>query len=167
MLPTNKKERAVFIRNFVFGVEDSLVSTVGLLAGIAAADIERTTVLLTGSVLIMVEALSMGVGSLLSEEQVEQAGGGESSNRRSIGGAMTMFISYGISGFIPLAPYAFLPTKTALPYSVAASLVALGLLGYVSGKTFSKRPLRSLIRMVLLGGIAILAGVAVGQIFKI
>ena len=167
MRPTSTKEKAVFIRNFVFGVEDSLVSTVGLLAGIAAADVDRATVLLTGSVLIMVEALSMGVGSLLSEEQVEQAAGNKTSERRSIGGAITMFISYALSGFVPLAPYAFMTAKTALPFSVGASLLALALLGYVSGTLFSKRPLRSLIRMVLLGGLAIVAGVLVGQLFKV
>lgn len=166
MLPMNKKGRAVFIRNFVFGVEDSLVSTVGLLAGIAAADVERATVLLTGSVLIMVEAFSMAVGSLLSEEQVEQATDGKTSERRSLGGSITMFFSYALSGLVPLAPYAVLPPKTALPYSIGASLLALGLLGYISGKTFTKHPLRSLIRMVLLGGLAIVAGVVVGQLFK-
>jgi VIT1/CCC1 family predicted Fe2+/Mn2+ transporter len=167
MLSMSRKGKAVFIRNFVFGVEDSLVSTVGLLAGIAAANIERSTILLTGSVLIMVEAFSMAIGSLLSEEQVEQATDGKTSEERSLGGSITMFISYALSGLIPLAPYAFLEPKTALQYSIAASLLALALLGYISGKTFTKHPLRSLIRMVLLGGMAIVAGVIVGQVFKV
>jgi len=59
-------------RNFIFGVEDSLVSTVGLLSGIAAADTSRFTIITTGIVLIFVEAFSMGIGSFLSEETSEQ-----------------------------------------------------------------------------------------------
>lgn len=68
----DNKKYSLIIRNFVFGVEDSLVSTVGLLAGIAFAGVEAKTVVLTGAVLIFVEAFSMGVGSLLSEQSVEQ-----------------------------------------------------------------------------------------------
>ena len=63
---------SLYIRNIVFGVEDSLVSTVGLLSGIALGDIPRSTILFTGLVYIFVEAFSMAVGSFLSEESVEE-----------------------------------------------------------------------------------------------
>ena len=66
------KKYSLIIRNFTFGVEDSLVSTVGLLAGIALAGVGRETIVVTGLVLIFVEAFSMGVGSLLSEQSVEE-----------------------------------------------------------------------------------------------
>jgi len=52
-------------RNFVFGVEDSLVSTVWLLSGAAAVVVAQETVLPTDFVLIFVEEFSMGVGSFL------------------------------------------------------------------------------------------------------
>ena len=62
----------MFLRNTVFGVEDSLVSTVGLLSGIAATgSVSKSFILLTGIVYISVEAFSMAVGSFLSEEFVE------------------------------------------------------------------------------------------------
>ena len=54
-----RKFSAVYIRNFIFGVEDSLVSTAGLLSGIAATGMSRPAILLTGIVLIFVEAFSM------------------------------------------------------------------------------------------------------------
>jgi len=62
----------VYLRNFVFGVEDSLVSTVGLLSGIAAAGVAQKDILVSGVVLIFVEAFSMAVGSFLSEEFAEE-----------------------------------------------------------------------------------------------
>ena len=64
------KKYSMIVRNFTFGVEDSLVSTVGLLAGIAFAGVNAGTVVLTGAVLIFVEGFSMAVGSLLSEQSV-------------------------------------------------------------------------------------------------
>jgi VIT1/CCC1 family predicted Fe2+/Mn2+ transporter len=53
--------KTIYLRNFIFGVEDSLVSTVGLLSGVAVAGVASRTILLTGVVLIFVEAFSMAV----------------------------------------------------------------------------------------------------------
>ncbi len=65
-------KRDTYLRNFIFGVEDSLVSTVGLLAGVAAAEISAQAILTTGLVLIVVEGFSMGIGSFLTEETTEE-----------------------------------------------------------------------------------------------
>ncbi len=54
------------IRDIIFGLQDGLVSTVGVLTGIAAGTNDRFVAILSGFVLVMVEALSMGVGSFLS-----------------------------------------------------------------------------------------------------
>ncbi len=157
--------RSVFTRNFIFGVEDSLVSTVGLLAGVVVADVPRATILLTGGVLIAVEGLSMGVGSLLSEsfteEYVERSKGTE---RRSLTGAAIMLLSYVLAGFIPLLPYALLERETAFATSIAASCVALFLLGFIGARQFGARGYRTGLRMLLLGGGAILVGVLVGRV---
>src|SRR3989338_8370980 len=92
-----------YFRNFVFGVEDSLVSTVGLLAGVAAAGAEQSTILLTGIVLIFVEAFSMAAGSYISEASAEDYTEGDGADSRvSFLSASIMFVSYFLSGFIPL-----------------------------------------------------------------
>ena len=94
----SKAALAVFVRNFVFGVEDSLVSTAGLLSGLAVAHTARETIFTAGVVLICVEAFSMAAGSFLSEESTEEYE--QKSVVRSlipIGGAVVMFFSY----FIP------------------------------------------------------------------
>lgn len=56
------------IREIVFGLEDSLVSTIGVVAGIAAGTGNQKIVILSGSVLVVVEALSMAAGSFLSSQ---------------------------------------------------------------------------------------------------
>lgn len=163
-----KKSKIVFLRNFVFGVEDSLVSTVGLLAGVAAADVPRATIFLTGAILVVVEAFSMGIGSILSEESIEEFEGRKKpSESRSVGGGVIMFLSYTLAGLVPLLPYSIFEREIALPLSIFGSLFGLFLLGYISATRTGARPIRTGFRMALLGGLAIFAGVAVGLVFKI
>lgn len=56
------------IRELVFGLEDGLVSTMGAIAGIAAGTENGGVVVLSGLVIIAVEALSMTAGSYLSNK---------------------------------------------------------------------------------------------------
>jgi VIT1/CCC1 family predicted Fe2+/Mn2+ transporter len=164
---TNLRKNSEIVRSFTFGVEDSLVSTVGLLAGIAAADTARSAILLTGFVLIFVEGFSMGVGSLLSENSVEEyQQHREVPLSGAVGAAGVMFISYVISGLIPLLPYVWLQPARALWLSVVLSLLALFLLGVFNGRLFRIRTIRSGLEMLLMGGIAVLVGVAVGKIVE-
>lgn len=153
-----------YIRNLIFGVEDGLVSTVGLLSGVAVAGMARSEILITGAILIFVEAFSMAVGSFLSEQSAEEYTLGRSiSPRYAFMDGVIMFFSYFLAGFIPLAPYVFFEAGDAFWVSIALSLVALFLLGLISAKMFHAQLLRSGLRMCVIGGIAIGVGVLVGQ----
>jgi len=55
-------------REIVFGLEDSLVSTLGAVTGIAAAAANNKTVILAGIVYVAVESLSMVAGSFISSK---------------------------------------------------------------------------------------------------
>ncbi len=153
---------SIYFRNLIFGVEDGLVSTVGLLSGIAIAEVPRETIILTGVVLIFVEAVSMAAGSFLSEASVEEL---ETRKRTSPGESFkagsTMFASYFVAGFVPLAPYIWLGDQ-AFQYSIYASIIALFLLGAWTGKLSRAGILRSALRMSIVGGIAVLVGATAG-----
>lgn len=155
-----------YFKSFVFGVEDSLVSTVGLLSGVALAGVATSTVVLTGIVLIFVEAFSMAAGEYLSEYETEEyQKQGEVSSRTSFTASAIMFVSYLVSGLIPLAPYVlFTDAHTALPYSVAASLVALFVLGLIGARITRTSYVRHATRMLVVGGAAILVGILAGQV---
>jgi VIT1/CCC1 family predicted Fe2+/Mn2+ transporter len=161
----DKEEFAVFARNFIFGTEDSLVSTVGLLSGVAVGGMSRSDILLTGVVLIFVEAFSMGVGSFLSEYSAD-----EYLHRKkkimaeSVGGSIIMFITYIIAGLIPLMPYVLVKDQTAFGWSIALSLLALLILGLISGKLLKIPLVKSGIRMLVIGGMAVGVGVVVANI---
>ncbi|HRH32376.1 MAG TPA: VIT1/CCC1 transporter family protein, partial [bacterium] len=60
------------IREVVFGLEDSLVSTLGTVSGVAVGSGDKYVVVLSGVVLVFVEAVSMAAGSYLSSKSTTQ-----------------------------------------------------------------------------------------------
>lgn len=70
MLPTEEKRKQIEvkgrIREFVFGIQDGLISVVGLLAGMQAAGSSRFVVLMAGTAAICSGAFSMSAGAYLS-----------------------------------------------------------------------------------------------------
>lgn len=159
------KASSSYFRNFVFGVEDSLVSTVGLLSGVAIAGVARGTILLTGVVLIFVEAFSMAAGSFLSEYSAEEYESKKvAALRLPLTASLVMFISYFVSGFIPLFPYVFWDTTDAFKVSIGFSLAALFLLGIFGARLSGRSLLKGGVRMLIIGGTATLIGIFAGQI---
>lgn len=69
-LDTKRKtiERKARIREFVFGIQDGLISTVGLLSGMQSATSSREIVILSGVTAMLSGAISMSVGSYLSSK---------------------------------------------------------------------------------------------------
>lgn len=156
---------ALYVRSFVFGVEDSLVSTTGLLSGVAVAGVPKATIFLTGLVLIFVEAFSMGVGSFLSEQSAQEfISKKNTAPTKTIQAGAIMFFSYFAAGFIPLTPYIIFETAFAFWLAIIFALVALFLLGSVSARFFGTNILRTGLRMLLVGGGAVIIGVVVGQL---
>lgn len=60
------------IRELIFGLEDSLVSTLGVVVGVGAGTADAKVVILSGIVLVVVEALSMAAGSFISSKSHRQ-----------------------------------------------------------------------------------------------
>jgi VIT1/CCC1 family predicted Fe2+/Mn2+ transporter len=79
--------------------------------------------------------------------------------RRAVRSALTIAASYIGGGLIPLAPYMITPhSRIALGYSVAATVAALAIFGYVKGRFTGASPWQSSFRTTVIGGLA--AGVA-------
>lgn len=150
----------IHIRNLIFGVEDSLVSTVGLLSGIAVAGVSQQTLILTGVILILVEGFSMGIGSFLSESTAAEADHASGKGPRE--GSIIMFVSYIIAGLIPLTPYFVMYSDNTVWVSIGLSLISLLVLGAVAGDLLKISIWHNAWRTLLLGGLAIIVGTVVG-----
>jgi VIT1/CCC1 family predicted Fe2+/Mn2+ transporter len=75
--------------------------------------------------------------------------------RRALQSAITIALSYALSGFIPLGPYIVMSSvQSALYVSVGVTLVALFLFGYVKGRVTGIHALRSGLQTTLIGGLA-------------
>ena len=64
------------VRQIVFGVQDGILTTLGIVTGVGVAEGQRSTVLITGMLALLAGALSMGVGEYLggkSEREIVQA----------------------------------------------------------------------------------------------
>ena len=159
--------QATFFRNFVFGVEDGLVSTVGMLSGIASTALPQKDVVVAGTVLIFVEGFAMGVGTFLSESSAADfMKRGVTRRGTSIGYGVVMFFSYLLAGFLILAPYLFLEKRVAFYLSIGLALTALLALGIVGARVARIKWLRNSLRMLLIGGGAIVLGIVVGRLVE-
>ncbi len=148
----------------VFGIEDSLVSTVGLLSGVAASGVSTETIVMTGLILIFVEAFSMGMGSILADNSTrEVASHKEVPLADSVLAGSSMFFSYIVAGLVPWSPYLLFERDTAFVVSIAGSILSLFLLGAVQGRIARIHVLKQGVQMAALGGLAIVLGVAVGS----
>ena len=160
--------KELYVRNIIFGIADSLVSTVGLLAGIDVSGAARSTIVLTGVVYAFVEGFSMAVGSFLSEESTEEyESKSEVTDNRPYIGAVVMFVTFVLASFIPITPYFFFNLGTALWFSIALSLIALFIAGVVIAKISEIHLIKHAVKMVILGGAAIMIGAIVGKILSV
>jgi len=87
--------------------------------------------------------------------------------RRALRSALTIAVSYVVGGLIPLSPY-FVAASVggALRVSVALTLVALLVFGYVKGRFTGAHPLRSALQTVLIGGLAAAAAFAIARMIS-
>lgn len=155
-----------YLHSGFFGVEDSLVSTTGALAGIAITSTSKEAILATALVIIAVESTSMAASEFISE-QTEEDVEKEKMPASPLVSGLIIFVGYVIAGMIPLLPYLLLPHIQAIPVSIVAALIGLLFLGIYKGKVSHKSPTRSAIEVLIIGGIAAAIGIAVGLILKV
>lgn len=151
-----------YLRSCLFGLEDSLVSTTGMVIGIAAGSQNKETVLLAGLVAISVEAVAMGAGQFTSSETEHELEHRKLQTSKLATTAAIMFFSYIAGGLVPIVPFAALDFGQAVFASVTLTLASLFSLGFVKAKIIGQKPTRSAVEMLLIGGIATIIGVVVG-----
>ena len=85
--------------------------------------------------------------------------------KRARTSALTIAVAYIVGGFVPLAPYMLEPTaQAALVPSVAVTLVALTVFGYVKGRFTGAPPFRSALQTVVIGGLAAAAAFGIARL---
>jgi VIT1/CCC1 family predicted Fe2+/Mn2+ transporter len=85
--------------------------------------------------------------------------------KRALQSALTIGLSYALSGFFPLAPYILMHAVTSALYvSIGVTLLALLIFGYIKGYVTGIHALRSALQTVLIGGLAAAAAFAIARL---
>src|SRR5579864_9385981 len=85
--------------------------------------------------------------------------------RRALSSAATIGGAYIAGGFIPLTPYMLSGrVATALLLSVAVTLAALAVFGYIKARFTGTRPLRGALQTMLVGGLAAAAAFGLARL---
>lgn len=155
-----------YLQSAIFGINDALVSTTGVVVGISAGTGDKSVIILAGVVTIMVEALSMGSGQYLSLKSAHQYEKKYDQKEPIISG-IVMYFGYIVGGLVPLIPILLLPVEQSRLVSIVAALIGLLLLGYVKGKIVKVSPVRSAIEVFIIGGVATAVGLIIGNLFNV
>ncbi len=161
-----EKVQKEYLQSAMFGFNDALVSTTGVIVGVSTGTSNKEVVILAGVVTILVEALSMGAGQYSSSKTAHQLDKSETFRVPLISGII-MFISYFLAGLVPLLPILFFPMAYSRDVAIVASLIGLFTLGYWKGKVVKVSPLKSALEILIIGGIATSVGIIVGSILEV
>jgi predicted membrane protein (TIGR00267 family) len=165
------------LREIIFGLEDGMVSTMGVITGIAGGTHDSFTIILAGLVIVSVESLSMAAGTYLSNKTEEEYLANATKiplhrrlHLRSIEGVKTdalfMGLAYIVGGLFPLIPYFFIPVSSGIPVSILLTVLGLVVVGVGKAKLTNTKPFKSALEMVLVSLSATLVGFVIGKVFS-
>ncbi len=156
-----------YLRSLMFGLQDGIVSTTGVVVGISTGVNNKEVVVLAALVAVTVEASSMAAGQYSSEKAVHQMDkSGKHSDDLFIG-AFIMFIAYMIGGSFSIIPTVIFDQSTGRILAVISAFIGLFVIGYIKGHIVEHKPLRSAIELFIIGSIATAIGVIVGNLLKV
>jgi vacuolar iron transporter family protein len=156
-----------YVRSLMFGLQDGLVSTTGVVVGISSGVSDKSIIILASLVAVTVEATSMAAGQYSSEKAVHQMDKTGKHTDSLVIGALIMFFSYLLGGLVPIIPTILFTQPLAKELAIILAFIGLFLVGYVKGHYVKIAPLRSAIELFVIGAFAAAVGLVVGNILKI
>jgi len=162
-------EKAEYLSDAVFAASDGIVTTFAVVAGSAGASLDPKIVLILGFANLFADGFSMAAGNYLgvkSEIQYEEVKGEYTKNEGSpIKHGLITFISFNISGLIPLFPFLI---KVESPFILSAISVGitLFLVGFLRTIYTKRNLISSGVETFTVGGFAAFVAFFVGYLIK-
>lgn len=156
-----------YLRSGLFGIQDGLVSTTGVVVGISIGIDHKAIIILASLVAVSVEASSMAAGQYSSEKAVHQLDKTGKHTDSLMFGALIMFFGYFLGGMVPIIPTVLFNQPEARFIAIIASFIGLFILGFIKGKIVEHKPLRSALELFIIGAIATAIGLLVGHLFRV
>lgn len=158
---------ASFLRDAVFASTDGLVTTFAVASGSMGAGLSNKIIVILGLANLIADGISMALGIFLgakSEVEMEKKmhNGHWKQDAPFMQGILT-FISFVLSGFIPLIPFVF-KYDNAVAYSVLYVFITLIVIGVLKSLVVKKPVVKAVFEMVVVGGLAASAAYFVGDL---
>lgn len=156
-----------YLRSLMFGLQDGIVSTTGVVVGVSTGVSEKAIIVLVALVAVTVEASSMAAGQYSSEKAVHQMDKTGKHTDNLYIGALIMFIAYLMGGAFSIIPIVVFDQPGARILAIASAFFGLFIIGYIKGHLVEHKPLRSAIELFIIGSVATTVGIVVGYLFKV
>ena len=156
-----------YLRSLMFGLQDGIVSTTGVVVGISTGVDNKAIIILAAFVAVTVEATSMAAGQYSSEKAVHQMDKTGKHTDSLIIGGIIMFFAYLLGGAFPILPIVFFPQEISRILAIISAFLGLFVIGYIKGQVVEHRPLRSAVELFIIGSIATIVGVVVGYFLRV
>jgi VIT1/CCC1 family predicted Fe2+/Mn2+ transporter len=161
------KLQEAYLRSLMFGLQDGIVSTTGVVVGISTGVSDKAIIVLAALVAVTVEATSMAAGQYTSEQAAHQLDKTGSRKDSLFIGTAIMFFAYMAGGMFAIVPTLLFNQPEARFIAIASAFGGLFLIGYLKGYLVEHKPLRSAVELFIIGGIATTIGVIVGYFLKV
>jgi len=156
-----------YLRSLMFGLQDGIVSTTGVVVGISIGVSDKAIIILAALVAVTVEASSMAAGQYSSEKAVHQMDKTGKHIDSLFVGALIMFFAYLMGGSFSIVPMLVFDQPIARVFAITFAFVGLFIIGLLKGYLVEHRPLRSAIELFIIGSIATTVGIVVGYLLKV
>ena len=158
------------IRAAVFGIQDGIVSTLGIVMGVAGAQLAGEAIVIAGIAGLASGAMSMAAGEYVSVQTQREllALGTVLSDDENVNPLKAAAANGGLfigGGFVPLMPFLLGTGLAAISASILLSILALYVTGAVLTRLTKRSPVKSGMRMLIIGGGAGVIGYLVGTVF--
>jgi len=174
-----------WVVDFVYGSLDGVVTTFAVVAGVVGANLPVSIILIMGAANLFADGFSMSIGRYMSgtseDELLVQLKKRRTKLSRHIyiedkmlsplKAALVTFVAFIGVGTVPLLPYAYhflypLPASSLFGLTIAATLLALFLVGIVKGWALNEHKIRSGLGAMFIGGAAAAVAYYVGYWIK-
>lgn len=156
-----------YLRSLMFGLQDGIVSTTGVVVGISTGVSDKAIIVLAALVAVTVEASSMATGQYSSEKAVHQMDKNGKHTDNLYIGALIMFVTYLMGGSFSIIPILAFDQPVARTIAIVSAFLGLFIVGYIKGYLVEHRPLRSAIELFIIGSITTTIGIIVGYLLKV
>ena len=173
MKERERERLGVRLKDFILGFQDGIVSSLGLVLGVAVATLNSSVVIISGISGALAEFISMAAVAYTSTEAAEAFYKTEADHKKwkipkeyksPFESSLLVGFSDLAGSAIAIIPFLILKLNTAIVVSIILSALFLFLTGVIETKLTTGNWIKSGLKLTIIGLIAAFAGYLIGRI---